>query len=140
MVPNRSNKHYAKPHPRDRFARALLLGLLETAVALAVTPASLEALLPCPGRREIYLREIVCEYCTYSNLCNPSELSLRTLKRYRSLYPLTRQCLQPEGIVQVYGKCYCGVNVGVLGLRSRTELHDKVHGVLKIRIYRIVNK
>ena len=62
MVPNRSNKHYAKPHPRDRFARALLLGLLETAVALAVTPASLEALLPCPGRREIYLREIVCEY------------------------------------------------------------------------------
>ena len=78
-------------------------GLLETAAALAVTPASLEALLPCPGRREIYLREIVCEYCTYSNLCNPSELSLRTLKRYRSLYPLTRQCLQPEGIVQVYG-------------------------------------
>ena len=33
-----------------------------------------------------------------------------------------------------------GVNVGVLGLRSRMELHDKVHGVLKIRIYRIVNK
>ena len=24
--------------------------------------AALEALLPCPGRREIYLREIVCEY------------------------------------------------------------------------------
>ena len=23
---------------------------------------ALEALLPCPGRREIYLREIVCEY------------------------------------------------------------------------------
>ena len=69
--------------------------------------ARLEALLPCPGRREIYLREIVCEYCTYSNLCNPSELSLRTLKRYRSLCPRTRQCLQPEGIVKVYGKCYC---------------------------------
>ena len=69
--------------------------------------APLEALLPCPGRREIYLREIVCEYCTYSNLCNPSELSLRTLKRYRSLCPRTRQCLQPEGIVKVYGKCYC---------------------------------
>ena len=30
-----------------------------------------------------------------------------------------------------------GVNVGVLGLRSRTKLHDEVHGVLKIRIYRI---
>ena len=30
-------------------------------------------------------------------LCNPSELSLRTLERYRSLYPLTRQCLQPVG-------------------------------------------
>ena len=69
--------------------------------------AALEALLPCPGRREIYLREIVCEYCAYSNLCNPSELSLRTLKRYRSLCPRTRQCLQPEGIVKVYGKCYC---------------------------------
>ena len=24
--------------------------------------AALEALLPCPGSREIYLREIVCEY------------------------------------------------------------------------------
>ena len=25
-------------------------------------PAALEAVLPCPGSREIYLREIVCEY------------------------------------------------------------------------------
>jgi len=31
------------------------------------------------------------------------ELLLRTRGKYRSLYPRTRLCLQPEGIVQVYG-------------------------------------
>ena len=46
---------------RDHFVKPRLL---ETAATLAVTPHpwKLEALLPCPGRREIYLREIVCEY------------------------------------------------------------------------------
>ena len=64
-------------------------------------------------------------------------MALHTKIHYKKI---TLKTAQPGGIVQVYGKCYCGVNVGVLGLRSRTELHDKVHGVLKIRIYRIVNK
>ena len=100
---------FRNPERSNRFrselpsARSLLRALPERCCRASRDAAALEALLPCPGRREIYLREIVCEYCTYSNLCNPSELSLRTLKRYRSLYPLTRQCLQPEGIVKVYG-------------------------------------
>ena len=42
---------------------ALLVELFrEAASAITAEPLPLEALLPCPGRREIYLREIVCEY------------------------------------------------------------------------------
>ena len=53
-----------KRDPHGLFARAALRQA-ETPESLRRAPrcvASLEALLPCPGRREIYLREIVCEY------------------------------------------------------------------------------
>ena len=61
-------------------------------------PSPLEALLPRPGRREIYLREIVSP--KYSYLSKPYQNSyLRTYVLYRSLHWRTRLCLQPEGIV-----------------------------------------
>ena len=48
----------------------------------------LEALLPRPGRREIYLRDIVS--VKYSYLCKPlPDLLLRTRVLYRSLHSLT---------------------------------------------------
>ena len=44
-------------------ARSLLQALPERCRRSSRDAAALEALLPCPGRREIYLmREIVCEY------------------------------------------------------------------------------
>ena len=86
-----------------RRREALLVELFrEAALAITTEPLPLEALLPCPGRREIYLREIVSPKCSY--LSKPYQNSyLRTYVLYRSLYSRTRLCLQPEGIVQVYG-------------------------------------
>ena len=45
-----------RPPRKPRFTAAYLPYLT------ALDAAPLEALLPCPGRREIYLREIVCGY------------------------------------------------------------------------------
>ena len=59
----------------------------------------LEALLPRPGRRGIYEREVVS--VKYSYLCKPYQNSyLRNREQCRSLHWRTRLCLQPEGIVQ----------------------------------------
>ena len=59
---------FRNPERSNRFrselpsARSLLRALPERCRRSSRDAAALEALLPCPGRREIYLREIVCEY------------------------------------------------------------------------------
>jgi hypothetical protein len=59
---------FRNPERSNRFrselpsARSLLRALPERCCRASRDAAALEALLPCPGRREIYLREIVCEY------------------------------------------------------------------------------
>ena len=64
----------------------------------SVLSAALEALLPCPGRQEIYLERLCVSTSTYPNLCsNPLELLLRTSERCRSFHSRTHSACSLKG-------------------------------------------
>ena len=66
------------------FALALLRALPERCRRSSRDAAALEALLPCPGRREIYLREIVSP--KYSNPSKPYQNSYCALASSTALF------------------------------------------------------